>query len=625
MPINYEQLMALKNLGQKYAYTDRDVMLYAYGIGLGADPMDENELAYVNEGTFTPRPLKVVPTFASVAAWGAGPGEMNLNRVMVVDGERDITFHKPLPSAANITADSTVLDVFDKGKDKGAVIRHQTVLKDENGEKLATLVASRFARGDGGFGGPSEGQPEPHKVPSTGPRQDRRHHDAAGPGAGLSPLRRPQPAALRSGICQEGRFPETDPARHVHLRHHLPRRAADLCRLRSVRLQAARRAVFLAGLSRRDRDDGAVEGRQRGFVRSQGEVAGRHRDQERQDGAGLKFARHSGARCSANRGTCAIPGAIDDSGSGPSDHPGMTASNKTGENTMGLLDGKVAIITGAGGGLGEAYAKLFAREGAAVVVNDLGGPRDGSGADVSMAQKVVNAIKDEGGRAVANGSDISTMAGGQSVFDDAIKNFGRADILVNNAGILLDETFAKAKEANWDRVIRVHLKGTFCCTQPVFKWMRENGGGVIVNTSSTSGLIGNFGQTNYGAAKGGIWGLSNVLAIEGRKYNIRIWTLAPGALTRMTADLPRYKENPGAALGPDGIAPAVLYMVSDLSGDQTGKVLGVSGPRGVREMRMMEMEGWTPPFTGWKAEDIVDPRQGNLLLRGGDQEVGAAI
>ena len=169
MPINYEQLMALKNLGQKYAYTDREVMLYAYGIGMGADPMDENELAYVNEGTFTPRPLKVVPTFASVASWGSGPGEMNLNRVMVVDGERDITFHKALPSAAHITADSTVLDVFDKGKDKGAVIRHQTVLKDEKGEKLATLVASRFARGDGGFGGPSEGQPEPHKVPSRAP------------------------------------------------------------------------------------------------------------------------------------------------------------------------------------------------------------------------------------------------------------------------------------------------------------------------------------------------------------------------------------------------------------------------------------------------------------------------
>ncbi|MBT2829211.1 SDR family NAD(P)-dependent oxidoreductase, partial [Staphylococcus coagulans] len=143
-----------------------------------------------------------------------------------------------------------------------------------------------------------------------------------------------------------------------------------------------------------------------------------------------------------------------------------------------------------------------------VVVNDLGGPRDGSGADTSMAQQVVDAIKAEGGKAVANGADISTMEGGQSVFDDAIKHFGRADILVNNAGILRDQTFAKASESDWDKVIKVHLKGTFCCTMPVFRWMRENGGGVIVNTSSTSGLIGNFGQSNYAAAKLGIFGLS---------------------------------------------------------------------------------------------------------------------
>src|SRR5258708_6699618 len=156
---------------------------------------------------------------------------------------------------------------------------------------------------------------------------------------------------------------------------------------------------------------------------------------------------------------------------------GIKNGDTGGQHTMGLLDGKVALMTGAGGGLGEAYAKLFAREGAAVVVNDLGGPRDGSGGDMTMAQKVVNAILEAGGRAVANGADVSTVAGGQSVFDDAIKHFGRADILVNNAGILLDQTFAKATEAAWDKVLRVHLKGTFCCTQPVFRWMRGNGGG----------------------------------------------------------------------------------------------------------------------------------------------------
>jgi len=171
MSARYDELMELKHFGQNYAYGDREVMLYAHGIGLGADPMDERELAFVNEASYTERPLKVVPTFASVAAWGAGPGEMNLNKLLVVDGERDISFHQPLPVAADITADSSVLGVWDKGRDKGVVIRHQTVLRDADGAALATLVASRFARGDGGFGGPTEGQPEPHAVPSRAPDQ----------------------------------------------------------------------------------------------------------------------------------------------------------------------------------------------------------------------------------------------------------------------------------------------------------------------------------------------------------------------------------------------------------------------------------------------------------------------
>ena len=169
MSSRYDELLALRSLGQAYAYSDREVMLYACGIGMGTDPLNEQELAFVNEASYAARPLKVVPTFASVAAWGAGPGDMKLNMLMLVDGERDIRFHQKLPVAARITADSRVTGVWDKGADKGAVIQTETVLRDDSGAALATLVASRFARGDGGFGGPSDGQPAPHAVPSRAP------------------------------------------------------------------------------------------------------------------------------------------------------------------------------------------------------------------------------------------------------------------------------------------------------------------------------------------------------------------------------------------------------------------------------------------------------------------------
>lgn len=170
MPIKYPEVMSLKTEGVPYAWSDREVMLYALGIGMGEDPLNEKELLFVNEGYYTKKPLKVVPTFASVCTWGANPGPIDLNRVMVVDGGRDISFHRPLPVTGKVTADSSVLGVYDKGKDKGAVIQRQTVVKDAaSGEKLATLVSSTFARGDGGFGGPSEGQPEPHQVPTRSP------------------------------------------------------------------------------------------------------------------------------------------------------------------------------------------------------------------------------------------------------------------------------------------------------------------------------------------------------------------------------------------------------------------------------------------------------------------------
>ena len=270
---------------------------------------------------------------------------------------------------------------------------------------------------------------------------------------------------------------------------------------------------------------------------------------------------------------------------------------------MGLLDGKVAIVTGAGGGLGEAYARLFAREGAKVVVNDLGGSRDGAGPGSAAAQKVVEAIRAEGGEAVANGDDVSTMEGGANICKTALDAFGRVDILVCNAGILRDKTFANTSETDWDMVIKVHLKGTYCCAMPVWNWMKENGGGVMVFTSSTSGLYGNFGQTNYGAAKAGIYGMVRVMSIEGRKYNIRVMGLAPGAFTRMTSDLPGFKDRePDPMSLPENIAPGVLYMVSDLAADHSGKILGVSS-RGVREIKMVTTPGFSPtrPYT---AQDV---------------------
>ncbi|MFT4918013.1 MAG: NAD(P)-dependent dehydrogenase (short-subunit alcohol dehydrogenase family) [Zhongshania aliphaticivorans] len=251
---------------------------------------------------------------------------------------------------------------------------------------------------------------------------------------------------------------------------------------------------------------------------------------------------------------------------------------------MALLENKVAIITGAGRGLGEAYAKCLAEHGAAVVVNDLG--KDESGE--YLAEQVVNAIIAAGGKAAANTADIATMSGGASLLQTALDAFGSADILINNAGILRDKSFLKLTEADWDSVLGVNLKGMFTVTQPVFAWMKENGGGVIVNTSSTSGLVGNFGQLNYAAAKAGVFGMSNVLTIEGAKAGIRVWTLAPAATSALTA--PLMNDEQKQLLDPAHVAEAVLYMVSELSGDKTGHCLFASG-QSIRELKLVSAEG----------------------------------
>jgi len=190
-------------------------------------------------------------------------------------------------------------------------------------------------------------------------------------------------------------------------------------------------------------------------------------------------------------------------------------------------DGRVAVVTGAGAGIGREYALELAKRGAKVVVNDLGGARDGSGSGTSAADAVVEEIKNAGGEAVANYDNVATMDGGESIVKTAVDAFGKVDILVNNAGILRDKSFLKMSEAEWDAVIGVHLKGAFCVTQPAVKVMKENNYGRVIFTSSTSGLYGNFGQTNYGAAKLGVVGIMNTLKLEVAKYDIKVNTIAP--------------------------------------------------------------------------------------------------
>ena len=226
------------------------------------------------------------------------------------------------------------------------------------------------------------------------------------------------------------------------------------------------------------------------------------------------------------------------------------------------FSGRVAIITGAGAGLGKQYAIELAKRGAQVVVNDLGGALDGAGeGSSSPADQVVEEIKALGGEAVANYDNVATVAGGENIVKTAIDHFGKVDILVNNAGILRDMSLVKMEAENWDTVVNVHLRGTYCVTRPAFINMKQNNYGRIVNTGSISGLFGNFGQTNYGSAKMGIAGFTNTLKLEGAKYNIKANVILPSALTRMSEDV--MPSDIAENFKPEYVTPAVLYMCSE--------------------------------------------------------------
>jgi len=272
-----------------------------------------------------------------------------------------------------------------------------------------------------------------------------------------------------------------------------------------------------------------------------------------------------------------------------------------------LCAGRVAIVTGAGRGLGREYALMLAEQGAKVVVNDLGATAAGEGADLAPAQSVVEAIRDVGGEAIVNGNDVSDWSGAKALIDEAVGTFGRLDVLINNAGILRDRMMVNMTEQEWDSVIKVHLKGTFAPSHHAAQYWRQEakrrGSPVsarLINTSSASGLFGNVGQTNYGAAKAGIAAFTIISATELRHYGITVNAIAPRAQTRMTEGLRERTEEEIRRRNPRWVAPIVVWLASEESRDVTGRVFEAGD--GILKVA----EGW---HAGPGIEPVEDPNE----------------
>ncbi len=494
-------------------YSWKDVVLYALGVGAGFSDLD-----YCYE-----KNLKVIPSFGITTFYDFMPqlgSTSNVNLAGVLHGEQELIFHNPIPPEGTLTTEGTITHYYDKGREKGALVVAEFETVHSNGKKLFTSIVTVFARLDGGFGG------------------------------------------------------ENAPAKEVDF----PNREPDF----------------------------VVEGKpsedQPLIYRLSGDVFQLHVDQE--------FAEMSGFEKPIMHGLCthgyACRALIDSFVPGQPEkvrrldcrfkrplYPGMpikTVIWKTEEGKAlwkvinaatnevvidnGMFeygdipreeirfDNRVAVVTGAGSGLGRVYALELAKRGAKVVVNDLGGARDGSGSgSQGPADKVVAEIKALGGEAVANYDSVATVEGGESIVKTALEAFGTVDIVINNAGILRDKSFLKMEPENWQIVLDVHLNGAYNVTRPALGVMKEKGYGRILMTTSAAGLYGNFGQTNYTAAKMGVVGLMNTLKLEGAKYNIKVNTIAPVAASRLTADIlpPDMLDN----LKPELVAPMALYLVSE--------------------------------------------------------------
>ena len=282
---------------------------------------------------------------------------------------------------------------------------------------------------------------------------------------------------------------------------------------------------------------------------------------------------------------------------------------------MGFLDDKVAVVTGAGRGIGRGIAIHLAREGASVIVNDLGGSVRGDGTDQSVAGQVVDEIISAGGRAASNSDSVASLEGGKKIIQSALDQFGRIDILVNNAGILRDQFFHHMSEEDWDSVVNVHLQGSFYCTRAALPHMRRQKWGRILHITSTAGFIGTIAQANYGAAKMGLIGMSSCIALEAQPYQITSNCIAPFAWTRIPASLPTMNDEAKQIVDrlfkdmtPEDISPLIVFLASEEAKEITGQILGVRGkeiyifsqPRILRSIH--NAEGWTAEELSEKLE-----------------------
>ena len=515
----------LDSIGKKIGpvtkkYDWKDVVLYALGVGAGFDDLD---YCYENR-------LKVIPSFSIGAVFeflaeAALNSEVDLSGIL--HGEQDIIFHNPIPTEGTLSTEGTITHIYDKGKETGALVVAEADTNHSNGQKLFTNIFTLFCRRDGGFGGP-DAPKEPVEFPGRLPDFEEEcvplpdqpliyrltgdifalHVDPEF--AKASGFEKP----IMHGLCTHGY------ACRAVIKHLFPGQPERMKRFRNRFSRSLYPGTPI-------------------------------KTQIWKVDEGYALFR----TINAQTGDVVIDRGIVE---------WLTAAEMEQQSRKEKIrfDDRVAIITGAGAGLGRIYSIELARRGARVVVNDFGGNRDGAGeGSFGPADKVVEEIRAMGGEAVANYDSVATSEGGRGIVNTALEAFGRLDILINNAGILRDRSLAKMEPEDWDAVMSVHLDGAYNVSRPAFSTMRENRYGRIVVITSASGLNGNFGQTNYSAAKMALIGFMNTLKLEGEKHGIKVNAVAPIAATRLTEELlpPDLSEK----MKPDFVAPLVLLLCSE--------------------------------------------------------------